>query len=207
MKQMILKTRVFELSNGRYKNLSELAQAIGISAAQLYRVREGTRNIDQKLITGAMRAFPGYKLDDLFYLAPDEQVATQSTQGLVGSKEGVEDMGGGGNGRRRITYAEIARRLGISRERVRQIANRQKPHRQSKVTISSRINEVSNHPEAMLTTREVAQLLNLHVNTVRRWSNQGILRTYRIGPRSDRRFKRQDIDNFLLKKSKASKRS
>ena len=208
MKQMILKTRVFELSNGRYKNLSELAQAIGISTAQLYRVREGTRNIDQKLITGVMRTFPGYKLDDLFYLAPDGQVVTQSTQGLpVGNKEGVEDMGGSGNGRSRITYAEIARRLGINRERVRQIANKQKPHRQSKVTISSRINEVPNHPEAMLTTREVAQLLNLHVNTVRRWSNQGILRTYRIGPRSDRRFKRQDIDNFLLKKSKASKRS
>ena len=112
-----------------------------------------------------------------------------------------------GNGGRRITYSEIARRLGISRERVRQIANRQKLKRQSQVTISSRINEVANRMDTMLTTREVAQLLNLHVNTVRRWSNQGILKAYRAGPRGDRRFKRQDIDNFLLKKSKAIKRS
>ena len=78
MKQMILKTRVFELSNGRYKNLSELAQAIGISASQLYRVREGKRGINQRFIIGAMRAFPGYKLADLFYFAPDGQVAQYS---------------------------------------------------------------------------------------------------------------------------------
>jgi len=35
----------------------------------------------------------------------------------------------------------------------------------------------------MLTTSEVARLLNVHINTVRRWSNQGILKTYRIGSR------------------------
>ena len=115
-------------------------------------------------------------------------------------------MGNNGN-REKPTYAEIARRLGISRERVRQIANRQKPKKRSKTTVSSKISEVADHPSAMLTTREVAQLLNLHVNTVRRWSDQGILRAYRVGPRGDRRFKRQDIDDFLLKKSKSSKRS
>ncbi len=30
---------------------------------------------------------------------------------------------------------------------------------------------------------KVAQLLGLHVNTVRRWSNQGILKAHRITPR------------------------
>lgn len=49
----------------------------------------------------------------------------------------------------------------------------------------------------MLTTGEVARLLNIHINTVRRWSNQGVLRTYRIGARGDRRFRREDITNFL----------
>ena len=49
----------------------------------------------------------------------------------------------------------------------------------------------------MLTTSGVARILNLHVNTVRRWSNQGILRPYRIGPRGDRRFARKDIADIL----------
>jgi len=60
-----------------------------------------------------------------------------------------------------------------------------------------------NHEELnpMLTTSEVAHLLNVHINTVRRWSNQGTLRTYRIGSRGDRRFEREDVVNFLLAKS------
>ena len=49
----------------------------------------------------------------------------------------------------------------------------------------------------MLTVRDVSQILNIHVNTVRRWADQGILRAYRITNRGDRRFKREDIDHFL----------
>ncbi len=41
-------------------------------------------------------------------------------------------------------------------------------------------------------TRDLARLLGLHPNTVRRWSNQGLLKAYRIGPRGDRRFRRED---------------
>lgn len=52
-------------------------------------------------------------------------------------------------------------------------------------------------PPIMLTASEVAALLNVHINTVRRWSNQGILKVYRIGSRGDRRFKREDIDRFI----------
>ncbi len=52
------------------------------------------------------------------------------------------------------------------------------------------------HVSAMLTTGEVAHRLNVHVNTVRRWSNRGIIKAYRIGPRHDRRFRRKDIDSF-----------
>ncbi|MBA7705959.1 hypothetical protein ES703_114801 [subsurface metagenome] len=50
---------------------------------------------------------------------------------------------------------------------------------------------------SMLTAREVAVLLNVHINTVRRWGNRGILKAYRISSRGDRRFRREDIDNFL----------
>ena len=49
----------------------------------------------------------------------------------------------------------------------------------------------------MLTTSDVAHLLNVHINTVRRWSNQGVLKAYRIGSRGDRRFRREDITIFL----------
>ena len=75
---MIIKTRVFELGNGRYKNLSELAQAMGISVSQIYRVREGKRGINQKFIIGAKKAFPSHKFDDLFYFEPSiEQQALE----------------------------------------------------------------------------------------------------------------------------------
>ena len=57
----------------------------------------------------------------------------------------------------------------------------------------------------MLTTSDVAHLLNVHINTVRRWSNQGILRSYRIGSRGDRRFRREDIASFLSKMTSDSR--
>jgi len=52
----------------------------------------------------------------------------------------------------------------------------------------------------MLTTSDVARLLSVHINTVRRWSNQGILKTYRIGSRGDRRFNQKDVEQFLSDK-------
>jgi excisionase family DNA binding protein len=53
--------------------------------------------------------------------------------------------------------------------------------------------------EPMLTTSEVAQILNVHINTVRRWSNQGVIKSYRIGSRGDRRFRREDINALFNK--------
>jgi excisionase family DNA binding protein len=49
----------------------------------------------------------------------------------------------------------------------------------------------------MLTVREVADLLHIHTNTVRRWSDRGVLRAYRIAQRGDRRFRREDVARFL----------
>ena len=49
----------------------------------------------------------------------------------------------------------------------------------------------------LLTPKEVAGLLYIHINTVRRWSDQGLLKSYRIGPRGDRRFEREDVLGFL----------
>jgi len=49
----------------------------------------------------------------------------------------------------------------------------------------------------LLTVRDVARLLRVHNNTVRRWSDRGLLQSYRIGPRNERRFKREDLVAFI----------
>ncbi len=62
--------------------------------------------------------------------------------------------------------------------------------------ISDRRNEVQN---SLLTVREVARLLSIHSNTVRNWGSLGILPSFRIGPRGDRRFRKEDVTPFLIK--------
>jgi len=49
--------------------LAELARMMGISKDLIYRVRKGERGINQRFIIGATKAFPGYNLDDLFYVS------------------------------------------------------------------------------------------------------------------------------------------
>ena len=56
--------------------------------------------------------------------------------------------------------------------------------------------------ENLLTVQEVSDLINVHPNTVRQWSDQGLIKSYRIGPRGDRRFRQEDVTSFLNVKSK-----
>ena len=72
---MIVKTRLFDMECPRFKNLAEMAKAMGISVSQIYRVRDGKRGINQSFIAGAMRAFPERRLDDLFYLSDEDMEA------------------------------------------------------------------------------------------------------------------------------------
>jgi len=67
----VLKTRVFHLWDEKCQGDSKmirLAQATGISLSHLYRVCGGKRKINATFIIGVAKAFPGYKLDDLFYV-------------------------------------------------------------------------------------------------------------------------------------------
>ncbi len=77
---MIVRTRVFDFCNEKYKNLSELASAMDLSISQVYRVREGKRHINQKFIIGAVKAFPDSKLDDLFYLTTQMPVKASASK-------------------------------------------------------------------------------------------------------------------------------
>ena len=85
-----------------------------------------------------------------------------------------------------LSYAQIGHRLGISRERVRQIFKGKpvpkKPDLRSK---------------AVLRAGDVASLLGVHINTVRRWSDEGVLKSFRVGLRHERRFRHEDVDAFL----------
>jgi excisionase family DNA binding protein len=48
-----------------------------------------------------------------------------------------------------------------------------------------------------LTVQEVAEYLHIHVNTIRRWSDKGLIESYRTGPRGDRRYRLEDVEQFL----------
>jgi excisionase family DNA binding protein len=54
-----------------------------------------------------------------------------------------------------------------------------------------------NLKDHMLTVREVSLLLHVHPNTLRRWADKGIIKSFYISPRGDRRFMSRDINQFL----------
>lgn len=57
--------------------------------------------------------------------------------------------------------------------------------------------EMKSRKDNMLTVKEVSMLLHVHPNTLRRWVKYKRIPSYRIAPRGDRRFKQEEIDQFL----------
>lgn len=51
----------------------------------------------------------------------------------------------------------------------------------------------------MLTASEVAQMLHVHVNTVKRLGDRGELPFYRVSSRGDRRMRLEDVLTFLAR--------
>jgi diguanylate cyclase (GGDEF)-like protein/excisionase family DNA binding protein len=51
--------------------------------------------------------------------------------------------------------------------------------------------------DATLSVTRAAQVLGVHPNTIRSWSDAGRLRYYRINPRGDRRYRMGDLQRFL----------
>ena len=52
-------------------------------------------------------------------------------------------------------------------------------------------------PGKLLNVREVAEFLHVHPNTVRQWSDSGLIRSFRVGPRGDRRFNLADVTGSI----------
>jgi excisionase family DNA binding protein len=91
-----------------------------------------------------------------------------------------------------LTYAAIGRKLNISGEFARQIFNEDGYLKRKK----------PNYPmvaDVLLTTSQAAKILNVHTNTIRRWSDSKILTTFRIGSRGDRRYRLKDVRQLLRK--------
>jgi len=84
-----------------------------------------------------------------------------------------------------LSYTTIGSKMGISRQRAHQILNGKRKYREMLTD--------------MLISTEAAAQLSIHVNTLRRWSNESLLPVYRIGSRGNRRFKTEDIEKFLAK--------
>jgi len=51
--------------------------------------------------------------------------------------------------------------------------------------------------DKLLTVREVAEIIHVHPNTVRRWSDSGRIKFFRITQRGDRRYAQNDVISFL----------
>ncbi len=51
--------------------------------------------------------------------------------------------------------------------------------------------------EGLMTIREAAALVHVHVSTLRRWEKSGLLRPYRVGRRGDRRYTRVQLLELL----------
>ena len=65
---------------------------------------------------------------------------------------------------------------------------------------------IGNQFEPMLPLKEVAKILYVHPNTLRRWADKGIIKSYRITNRGDRRFKQEDIHRFLTEMNNQNQR-
>jgi excisionase family DNA binding protein len=74
----------------------------------------------------------------------------------------------------------------------------------SKVQIGDNV-EINRQIDNMMTVKEVSMLLHVHPNTLRRWADKGIIASFRINTRGDRRFLTQDIISYLHKNNTHNK--
>lgn len=55
--------------------------------------------------------------------------------------------------------------------------------------------------DGYLKTREVAAWLGVHINTVKRLGDRGEMKFFRIGIRGDRRYRADDVNEYLVRRT------
>jgi excisionase family DNA binding protein len=93
---------------------------------------------------------------------------------------------------RGLTYQEIGQIIGVSRQRIADVLS---PNRRIGPANVRKTHLAS--PHELLSATDAARFLGIHANTIRRWSDDGLIRAYRVGTRLDRRFRRTDLEKFL----------
>lgn len=84
-----------------------------------------------------------------------------------------------------MSNIQIAKLLEVSRQRVWDVLNPRKPKKEPQKV------------DGLITVSEVATFLGLCPNTVRKWANEGRIKSFRIGPRKDRRFRLEDVQQLV----------
>ena len=59
--------------------------------------------------------------------------------------------------------------------------------------------------DKMLKIGDVAEILHVHPNTLRRWCERGRIESYRLGSRGDHRFPQSEVARFLADSIRSSK--
>ncbi len=49
----------------------------------------------------------------------------------------------------------------------------------------------------LLRIKEAAEMLGISTATLRKWDKEGKLKAVRISPRGDRRYRKEDVENFI----------
>lgn len=49
----------------------------------------------------------------------------------------------------------------------------------------------------LLTLKEASRYLNVNPRTLARWSDEGMIASYRVGDRGDRRFDREEVEGYI----------
>ena len=62
------------------------------------------------------------------------------------------------------------------------------------------MSKTKNELPKLLTIKQASEILNVHVETLRRWGKSGKLKAVRVNKRGDRRYDPKDIEAILKNK-------
>ena len=97
-----------------------------------------------------------------------------------------------------LSNAEIARTIGVSRQRVWDVLRPRESEQLPNLSASTSTRSASEKAEDKpMSIASVAAALGVHPNTVRRWSDRGTIPCFRLGTRQDRRFEPKRVVEIM----------